>query len=103
WRLRGRPRDRDPRREGRMSTALASCRDVVVDYGSGSARVRALAGVSLDVEPGGRVALRGRSGSGKTTLMHVLGGLVRPSVGTVGGERRGAASLDGTARPRAAP
>jgi len=81
-----------------MSTALASCRDVVVDYGSGSARVRALAGVSLDVEPGGRVALRGRSGSGKTTLMHVLGGLVRPSLGTVEWKRSEASSLDETAR-----
>ena len=64
-------------------TELAACEDVVVDYGAGESRVRALDHVSLVVGPGERVALRGRSGSGKTTLLHVLGGLVEPSAGRV--------------------
>jgi putative ABC transport system ATP-binding protein len=62
-------------------SAVAECRDVVVEYGDGESRVRALDRVSVTVGGGDRVALRGRSGSGKTTLLHVLGGLVRPSRG----------------------
>lgn len=64
-------------------TEVAKCIDVVVQYGDGAGAVRALDGVSVSVGSGDRVALRGRSGSGKTTLLHVLGGLVRPSAGTV--------------------
>jgi putative ABC transport system ATP-binding protein len=66
--------------------APAFCTDVVLEYGSGENRVRALDGVTVRVETGDRLALRGRSGSGKTTLLHVLGGLVEPDRGEVGRE-----------------
>jgi ABC-type lipoprotein export system ATPase subunit len=67
-------------------SAPAFCTDVVLEYGSGENRVRALDGVTVRVETGDRLALRGRSGSGKTTLLHVLGGLVEPDRGEVGRE-----------------
>jgi ABC-type lipoprotein export system ATPase subunit len=82
-------------------TALIGCEGVTVAYGEGDARVTALDGVDLAIEPGERLALWGRSGSGKTTLLHVLGGLVVPSDGRVLWKAQELSSLDDAARGRA--
>jgi oligopeptide/dipeptide ABC transporter ATP-binding protein len=58
--------------------------DVVVEYrGAHGRMVRAVNGVSLDVQPGRVVGLVGESGCGKTSLARVAAGLLRPASGTV--------------------
>ncbi len=52
-------------------------------YGSGDTQVKALDGVDPDIQQGEFVAIVGTSGSGKSTLLHMLGGLDRPTSGTV--------------------
>jgi putative ABC transport system ATP-binding protein len=81
-------------------TTLSVCEDVSVVYGEGDARVEALRDFDFAIGTGESVALRGRSGSGKTTALHVLGGLVAPSTGTVTWRDEPLSTLDAAARAR---
>ena len=67
-------------------------------YRSDSGDVQALKDVSIEVERGQFVALRGRSGSGKTTLLNCLGGLDNPSSGDIWIHGVDISTMDETAR-----
>ncbi len=62
---------------------IARTDEVTRVFGSGRTKVRALRGVSMSVNHGELVVVRGRSGSGKTTLLSIIGGLDLPSSGRV--------------------
>ena len=73
--------------------AILETHDLRKIYGSGDTEVRALDGVDLTVEKGEFAAVVGTSGSGKSTLLHMLGGLDRPTSGTVTVDGRELSSL----------
>ena len=64
-------------------TAIVECRGIVKHYRQGTIDVPALRGIDLDIEKGDFASLAGPSGSGKTTFLNILGGLDRPTKGTV--------------------
>lgn len=63
--------------------AILEVKELTKTYGKGDTTVTALSAVSFTVNKGEFVAIIGASGSGKSTLMHLLGGVDRPSSGTV--------------------
>jgi len=63
--------------------SLIEVRQVSKSYASGAETVDALRGVDITIDQGEFVTIMGQSGSGKSTLLSILGGLNRPTGGTV--------------------
>src|ERR1043166_1213934 len=66
-----------------MSEAYIRARGLSKVYKSGRSDLVIFSGLDLDVERGEMLALVGESGAGKSSLLHLLGGLDRPSKGTI--------------------
>jgi len=75
---------------------LIRTEELVKSYGAGTIEVRALDGVTLQIDKGEYVALMGPSGSGKSTLMHLLGCLDTPTSGHYWFNEREVSTLDDT-------
>lgn len=66
-----------------MSNAIITTKDLSKSYSSGAVTTQALRGVSLEIKKGSFTCIVGPSGHGKSTLMHLIGGLDRPTDGSV--------------------
>ena len=83
---------------------LVRIRNLQKVYYRGSHRIDVLRGVTLDVARGDFLALMGPSGSGKTTLLNLIGGIDRPTEGSIEMGSRSHRSNDGPKpRPMACP
>ena len=83
-----------------LPQALIEAEDITKVFRAGVEEVNALRGVSISIQAGCFVLLRGRSGSGKTTLLNLLGGLDRPTSGTVKVNGRDLHGMSGGQRNR---
>ena len=77
---------------------VLDARDIRRDFREGASTLTVLQGVNLRIEAGERLAIVGASGSGKTTLLQILGGLDRPSAGSVRIDGRDIHAIDERAR-----
>ncbi|MGD8239493.1 MAG: ABC transporter ATP-binding protein [Armatimonadota bacterium] len=66
-----------------MAEFIVRTKDLVKEFILGGTVLRALKGVKLDIRRGEYISIMGPSGSGKTTLFNMVGGLDKPTSGTV--------------------
>ena len=62
---------------------ILSTNNLIKYYGKEPVLVKALDGITIEVEEGSFTAIVGTSGSGKSTLLHILGGLDTPTSGSI--------------------
>jgi lipoprotein-releasing system ATP-binding protein len=67
----------------RNPASVLACRGITRHFREGPARIEVLTGIDLTIGRGERLAIVGASGAGKSTLLQLLGGLDRPTAGTV--------------------
>ena len=77
-----------------MNATILELHDIKKHYQNGDTTVRALDGVSLNIQRGEFIAIMGQSGSGKSTLMNIIGCLDRPTAGSYKVLGREAANLE---------
>ncbi|MCX5738277.1 MAG: ABC transporter ATP-binding protein [Proteobacteria bacterium] len=73
----------DPIKAGAASVPLVEVKGLWKRFTSGEREIEVLRGIDFTLEAGDRVAIVGQSGIGKSTFLHVLGGLDRPTAGSV--------------------
>lgn len=66
-----------------MNDSIIACTDLAKIYKDGASEVNVLRKINLEVKKGELIAIVGTSGSGKSTLLHLLGGLDKPSFGSI--------------------
>ena len=77
-----------------MTTDDITLKDVTKIFTTGQTRVKAVSEVSLSIPRGSFRVVAGTSGSGKTTLLNLMGGLTRPTSGTIIIGRRNLTEMD---------
>ncbi len=81
-----------------MNDIVISARDLTRTFVQGRTELNVLAGIDLDIRAGEQVAILGASGVGKSTLLHLLGGLDKPTSGSVEVAGENMAQADETRR-----
>ncbi|KTD46453.1 lipoprotein-releasing ABC transporter ATP-binding protein LolD [Legionella quateirensis] len=66
-----------------MSDSILNSQSLAKSYNDGASKVEVLKGIDLNIAKGDSVAIIGPSGSGKSTLLHLLGGLDKPTSGSI--------------------
>jgi len=77
-----------------MTESFISTADLKKHYRMGETEVRALDGISLQIEQGSFTVIMGPSGSGKSTLLHLIGGLDWPTSGSIRVDGEEIAAMD---------
>ena len=65
------------------NSIVIECKNTCKQFADGQLKTNVLSNVNLSVQKGDRIAIIGSSGSGKSTLLHLLGGLDKPSSGSI--------------------